>query len=103
MASNKTKTKKKKSGKHEQAVVEAVATTAPADGQPTSEATPKKKKKYERSVRVRAAGEVAKFLVYNAKNFRGRYEGDALYSFKVDMDDKSFLDDLLDRLEHDKK
>ncbi len=99
------KTKKKqKNGKHEQAVVEAVATTAPADGQPTEAVDkPKKKKKYERSVRVRAAGEVAKFLVYNAKNFRGRYEGDALYSFKVDMDDKSFLDDLLDRLEHDKK
>lgn len=97
--------KKKNKNKHEQAVVEAVASenaTATTEAA-TTEEKPKKKKKYERSVRVRAAGEVAKFLVYNAKNFRGRYEGDTLYSFRVDMDDKSFLDDLLDRLEPDKK
>lgn len=86
--------KKKKKDKHEQAVVEAAQTA--------TEPEPKKKK-YQRSVKVRNAGEVAKFLVYNAKNFRGRYEGDTLYSFKVNMEDKSFLDDLLDRLEPDKK
>ena len=88
--------KKSKKDKHEQAVVEAVAKdTAVAD-------TPKKQK-YQRSIRVRNACEVAKFMVLNAKNFRGRYEGDALYSIKVDMDDKSFLDDLLDRLEPETK
>lgn len=87
--------KKKKNKKHEQAVVEAATQT--------TEPEPKKKKKYQRSVKVRNAGEVAKFLVYNAKNFRGRYEGDTLYSFKVNMEDKSFLDDLLDRLEPEKK
>ena len=84
-----------------QALETAVQALQTADTVPTTKK--KKQKKYQRSVKVRAAGEVAKFLVYNAKNFRGRYEGDALYSFKVDQDDKTFLDDLLDRLELDKK
>lgn len=89
---------KSKKDKSEQATEEAV-NPAPT----TAEAKPKKKKKYQRSVKVRGAGEVAKFLVYNAKNFKGRYEGDTLYSFRVDLDDKSFLDELLDRLDLDKK
>ena len=58
-----------------------------------------KKKKYQRSVGVKTAAEVAKFLVYNAKKFRGSYEGDALYTIRVDQEDKGLLDDILDRLE----
>ena len=91
----KTKNKTKKNKKNEQAVVEAVADNQ-ANG--SAEET-KKKKKYQRSVGVRTAGDVAKFLVLNAKKFRGSYEGDALYTIRVDHEDKSFLDDLLDRLE----
>lgn len=88
------KTKSKNKGKkHEQAVVEAVA-----DNHDTATET-KKKKKYQRSVGVRTAGDVAKFLVLNAKKFRGSYEGDALYTIRVDHEDKGFLDELLDRLE----
>jgi hypothetical protein len=86
----KTKSKKNNSKKHEQAVVEAVAETATET---------KKKKKYQRSVGVRTAGDVAKFLVLNAKKFRSSYEGDALTTIRVDQEDKGFLDELLDRLE----
>ena len=58
----------------------------------------KKKQKYQKNVRVIHAGDIAKFLIYNGKNFKVKYNGKSLYTFEVASDDKSFLDGLLDRL-----
>jgi len=96
------KTSKKKQQRTKEAATQETTNTANDNGtvsvagQPTDEG--KKQKKYEKKVKVRLAGAVSNFLVLNVVSFRARYEGDGVYTFRVDKDQKDMLDDLCERL-----
>lgn len=93
------KAKRKKDGAASQEVNNGVVTaadTAPEGRTPADEG--KKKKKYEKRIKVKLAGAVSNFLVLNAVSFRARYDGSGVYTFRVDKDQSSMLDDLCERL-----
>jgi hypothetical protein len=78
--------------------VVAAVDTAPEGQQTQADEGNKKKKKYEKRIKVKLAGAVSNFLVLNAVSFRARYEGSGVYTFRVDKEQSAMLDDLCERL-----